>query len=706
MKERMMELVKQLNAASDAYYGGAEEQMSNKEWDALYDELAALERKTGIVLPDSPTNKVGAEEDVKGKKENHEFPALSLAKTKLVEDLRKWAAGRMIYMSWKLDGLTLVVTYDDGKLSKVVTRGNGIVGTNITHLADAIIGIPEKISIKGHYVVRGEAVIAYHDFNHYNEENGTDYANPRNLASGSLSLDDIDELRKRRVTFIAFNVVHTEETLYNNEGEDVTENFSARLRSWMFAPVDHTTNNIVEHICIPVDGDMEQGIEHFNHLLDENRMPYPVDGLVITYADTKYAREGSSTGHHETRGGFAFKWADETAETVLIDIEWSASATGRLNPVAVFQPVELEGTTVTRASLHNLSYVADKDLRIGDKITVYKANMIIPQVDQNLSDRNLSVININSYINIDKCPVCGGTIGIHESNDTFSVVCTNPKCQAKHIGKLERFCCKDGLNIDGLSSEKLQFLVNHQYINGRADLLAVTGEYELNGYISNQNNIHLCMEDGWGETSEKNLYLAVKNAGKNVDFKHFMYALGIPYIGRGQVKALYEYFSKNEENQGCDYVINLLDMLNDGKSVDFIDGFGEMLNRSFHTWFDQNVRDDYGEFIADPEIETENEVLLLIQWLTFKEPQKTEPSSDKLAGKVFVITGSVEHYANREELKTEIESYGGKVTGSVTSKTSYLINNDITSTSGKNKKAKELGVPIISENEYRNMVAD
>lgn len=702
MEKQMIELVERLNAASEAYYGGKKELMSNLEWDELFDKLVMLEKETGIILPDSPTQKVGIAEEVVGKKEQHEFPALSLAKTKEISEFEKWSEGKPIWMSWKLDGLTLVLTYDDGKLSKVATRGNGTIGTNITHLADGINGIPKSISNKGHLVVRGEAVISYNSFDRFIEETGEDYANPRNLASGSLNLKDVEELRKRCVEFIAFALVHIDEVIYNDKGEDVSNEWGARM-----CHLQYLGFNVVEHISCNTEESpvsITDGIERFTNLLEEGKMPYPVDGLVIVYDDTEYAKTGSVTGHHATKAGFAFKWKDEMKETILEGIEWSASRTGLINPVALLKPVELEGTTVSRATLHNVSYILDKDICVGDIVKCYKANKIIPKIHGSVTSENerevywneMDFADILAEHNIPNiCPVCGRDAKIQQSekSGTLTLHCENEDCGAKRIGQLERFVCKDALNIEGLSGAKLKDLLQGGFISNRLDLLNMADAES----ITNDKGENLVNRAGWGKQSVENLVKVINKSCKEVSFERFIYSMGIPNVGSGQAKVIYGYFLHNEENKGKDYVINLFNELSTGESFEFIDGIGEVIQNSLMNWFEINVHDDYASGC-------DSEVSLILDKLSFREPEEKTNDSQVFKGMNFVITGSVTHYANRDKLKAEIEGYGGKVTGSVTSKTNFLINNDVTSTSGKNKKAKELGVRIISEEEYRQML--
>ena len=571
--KKMRELVDTLNEASDAYYNGQQERMSDYEWDAAFDALKKLEEETGTVLEDSPTINVSSD-DTQGLKEPHEFPALSLAKTKKVTDLVKWASDRPIFLSWKLDGLTLVVTYDNGKLTKVVTRGDGHVGTNITHLASAIHGIQKTIKEKGHLVIRGEAVISYEDFEQFVLESGEDYANPRNLASGSLSLKDSEEVKRRNIHWIPFTLVYTEKTIVS-WGEQMQY-----LRDLGFTVVDHEVIQTpsYENISGVIDAWTKKVTNHLN--------PYPVDGLVITYDDTQYASTGSITGHHATRAGYAFKWADESVDSTLDHIEWSCAAS-TITPVAVFEPVELEGTTVKRASLCNISEC--ERLGIGAKgtvVSVIKANKIIPKI--------IHVSKIEGKLEIPSvCPVCRQPTEIHvsENSGTKTLKCTNPDCAAKKLKKFRRFVSKGGMDIE-------RKLLNAEDLNALVEKASTTEDIECFAYI---------------------------------------------------------------------------------------DGIGSEKSSAFVKWFqdEKNLR-DYQD---------------LLQYLTVNKTA-AEAVDDKCKNLTFVVTGDVHHYKNRNELKAYIEAHGGKVTGSVSKSTNYLINNDVTSTSSKNTKAKSLGVPIISEDEF------
>ncbi len=646
--ERMKELVEQLNTASEAYYNGQAEILTDYEWDAKFDELKQLEETTGTILENSPTMKVSAD-STQGEKETHEFSALSLAKTKKVEDLVKWANGKPIWLSWKLDGLTLVVTYDHGKLTKVVTRGDGHIGTNITHVASSLIGIPQTISEKGHLVIRGEAIISYADFNQFVLESGEDYANPRNLASGSLTLKDLEEIKKRKIHWIPFTLVHTDQT-FSSWGEQMSY-----LEKNGFVVVDH------ERIDEPSYENINTTIQQWTRKVTNNENPYPVDGLVIAYDDIEYASGGSITGHHATRAGYAFKWADESVESTLDHIEWSCAAS-TITPVAVFEPVELEGTTVKRASLCNISEC--ERLGIGDKgtvLSVIKANKIIPKI--------IHVSKIEGQLQIpETCPVCGASTKIHvsENSGTKTLKCTNPDCAAKKLKKFTRFVSKGGADIDGISEATLSRFINEGWIHNNGDIYRLTNHRD-----------EIAQLDGFGDKSADNIVASIEKA-KTIDDIKLIYALNIPLVGVDVARKLLN--AKEIET-----LIEEASSTNDETCFSIIDGIGTEKSSAFVRWFhdEQNVT-DYND---------------LIQYLNIQKTA-TEAVDDKCKGLTFVVTGDVHHYPNRNALKAYIEAHGGKVTGSVSKSTNYLINNDVTSTSSKNTKAKSLNIPIISEDEF------
>lgn len=645
---RMQELVRCLNEASDAYYNGRSEIMTDYEWNEKFDELVALEVETGKTLPDSPTQKVSAD-SLAGQKEEHEYAALSLAKTKNPAELVKWAEGRPIWLSWKLDGLTLVVTYDQGRLTKVVTRGNGHVGTNITHLASAIDGIALHIPAQGHVVVRGEAVISYADFEQFNMESDEEYANPRNLASGSLTLKDVNEVKQRHIRWIPFTLVHTDEDIV------AMGDRMAWLEVQGLKPVEceriGTPN--MENVCAVID--------RWTERVTKRMCPYPVDGLVISYDDTEYAATGSVTGHHATRAGFAFKWQDEQAETILDHIEWSCAAS-TISPVAVFAPIELEGTTVKRASLCNISEC--ERLNIGGKgtrLAVIKANKIIPKV--------VSVLEpAGQFLIPEECPVCGAPTEVTSKGfgNTKTLHCTNVHCPAKQLRKFTRFVSKDGLDIDGISEATLARFINMGWISEYADL------FQLQGHIQ-----QIATLEGFGLRSATNLIQSIERS-RRVDAVKLLYALNIPLCGQDVCKRLLANYSLDE-------LIAKVQSTDDPGFFAHIDHIGPEKSASFVGWFQNEGNQQRVE-------------RLLAQLTVTQDTQ--QPKGAMCEGLTFVITGDVYHYKNRNALKIYIESQGGKVTGSVSKSTSFLINNDITSNSGKNQKAQQLGIPIISEDDF------
>ncbi len=643
----MQSLVEKLNQASDSYYNGKGELMTDYEWDAMFDQLKKLEEETGEILPDSPTNRV-SEDSIVGKKEAHEFAALSLAKTKKVADLVKWAEDRPIWISWKLDGLTLVVTFDNGKLTKVVTRGNGHIGTNITHLAPAISGIPKTISEKGHLVVRGEAVISYADFEQFIIESEGDYANPRNLASGSLSLHDVEEVKQRHIQWIPFTLVYTEREI-TSWGERMQ-----MLEDLGMHPVDRER---IEH---PTTENIQAEIDKFTEKVTNKSNPFPVDGLVICYDDTVYASTGSVTGHHATRAGFAFKWQDEHADTELDHIEWSCAA-NTITPVAVFKPVELEGTTVQRASLCNVSECERLGIGgKGTKLQVIKANKIIPKIIK--ITESIGVFEIPQ-----ECPVCHEKAVVIESESgTRTLHCTNPECAAKQLKKFTRFVSKDGLDIDGISEQTVWKFVNEGFIHEYADF------YKLRDHA-----FEIATFEGFGRKSVNNLMDSIEKS-RHTDGRHLLYALNIPLCGGDVAKKLIERYPVKE-------LIEIAHTTMFDDEFASIDGIGPEKSAKVVEWFRNQ--------------ENYQRVNHLLEYLIIEEQEPIE-KGNKCENMVFVVTGDVHHYKNRNELKAYIESQGGKVTGSVSKSTNFLINNDATSQSSKNKKAHELNIPIITEDEF------
>lgn len=650
-KERIEALVAKLNQASKAYYNGQDEIMSNYEWDQMFDELQELEGETGYVMPDSPTQNAGFEES-QGEKETHEYQALSLAKTKQVSELQKWAGEREIWLSWKLDGLTLVLTYDGGLLTKILTRGNGTVGTNITFLKKAIQGFPLKISYKGHLVVRGEAAISYTDFAQINdmiEDDDEKYANPRNLASGTLNLEDANEVKARHVHFHAFTLVHMDDAV-KSWGQQMDY-----LEELGFTVVDREKGTADTLPAL---------VEKWTKRVENGKMDIPVDGLVICYEDTDYAATGSVTGHHATRAGLAFKWQDESVETKLRYIEWSC-AVSTISPVAVFEPVQIEGTTVSRASLCNLSEI--RRLGVGKECTleIIKANKIIPKC--------IGVKDATGEVEIPReCPVCHAKTAIHisENSGTETLHCTNPDCTAKHVRKFTRFVSKNGMDIDGLSAQTMIKFMNDGYLSNFADL------YHLNNHFE-----AIRERDGFGEKSVENMNRAIEKS-RQAKPVNFIYALCIPMIGTDAAKKIVGTLGFSGFQQ----------RLADGEGFEDIDGIGLEKSNSILNWY------------QNPNNQASFEALLQEIHIEAAAPVKKENGSCK--GITFVITGDVHHYKNRDEFKAYVESQGGKVTGSVSKKTSYLVNNDTKSESSKNRKAKELGIPIISEDQFIEMFGE
>ena len=644
--ERMKELVSLLNKASRAYYQEAQEIMSNYEYDRLYDELKELEDELGITLSNSPTVNVGYEVVSELPKERHESPMLSLDKTKEVEELKNFVGDQKVLMSWKMDGLTVVLTYRDGKLYKAVTRGNGEVGEVITNNAKVFKNVPVQIAYQGELILRGEAVIGYKDFEKINQEiEDVDarYKNPRNLCSGSVRQLNNQITAKRNVMFYAF-------TLVQADGVDF-QNSRACQMEWLKSQ-GFTT---VEYYMVTRDT-VEDEVAKFSSKISEN--DFPSDGLVLTYDDIAYGRSLGRTAKFP-RDSFAFKWQDEIRETVLREIEWSPSRTGLINPVAIFDPVELEGTTVSRASVHNISIMEELELGIGDRIEVYKANMIIPQIAENLTRSGVKDIPC-------KCPVCQGETKIRQIGNAKALYCMNPECQAKHVKSFALFVSRYALNIEGLSEATLEKFISRGYIHTFADI------FHLDQYKEKIQKM-----EGFGEKSYKKLTESIEKA-RTTTLPRVIYSLGIAGIGLANAKVICRELKYDVES--------LLKVSEE--ELNEIQGVGEVLAKAFVGYF------------ADAK-HVENFRRLLNE-LTI--PEETVTKQQIFEGVNFVITGSVKHFANRGEVKELIESLGGKVTGSVTSKTNYLINNDVTSTSSKNKKANELGIPIISEETFLELV--
>ncbi len=649
-KQRITELTDLLSRAAKAYEQEDREIISNYEYDRLYDELKALEDETGMVLAGSPTQHVGYEVLSELPKERHASPMLSLNKTKSREELAAWLGAHEGVLSWKMDGLTIVLSYSGGELVKAVTRGNGEIGEVITPNAKVFKNVPLRIAYKGELVLRGEAVIRYSDFEKINAsipETEARYKNPRNLCSGSVRQLDSSITAKRSVYLYAFALISM---------SDPAPSGDFRYRHEQLDYLASLGFDVVERRLVDA-ANVAGTLEEFSQKIPTN--DFPSDGLVLIYDDIAYGLSLGRTAKFP-RDGIAFKWADEQAETTLRYIEWSPSRTGLINPVAVFEPVELEGTTVSRASVHNVSIVEELSLGEGDRIRVYKANMIIPQISENLT-------RSGKCVPPDKCPVCGSPTSIHEENGVRTLYCDNPSCTAKKLGLFTHMAARDAMNIDGLSEATIEKLIGEGLIHSMPDFFRLREHAD-----------RIASMEGFKEKSRDNLLAAIETA-RTTTLARLIYSLGIPNIGLANAKVICRYISDNP-----DRIPQLT-----AEDLTSIEGIGEVLAKSFTDYFaDENNLAMYREMLS---------------LLTF---EKEEAASAELNGKVFVITGSVEHFANRNELKDYIEARGGKVTGSVTAKTSYLINNDITSGSSKNKTAKELGVPIITEEDFLKMAGN
>ena len=644
--KRIRELIGTLRAAGRAYYQESREIMSNFEYDKLYDELVSLEKETGIVFANSPTQNVGYEVVSALPKERHEKPMLSLNKTKSVEELADWLGGQTGLLSWKMDGLTIVLTYQNGTLVKAVTRGNGEIGEVITANAKAFVNVPLNISYQGELILRGEAIIRYSDFEKINEQIedvDAKYKNPRNLCSGSVRQLNSEITAQRQVHFYAFSLVKADGIDFKNSRKEQFE----WLKTQGFEVVEY---HEVTKETLP------ETVKMYSEAIAENDTPS--DGLVLLYDDIAYGQSLGRTAKFP-RDSIAFKWADEIQETTLLYIEWSASRTGLINPVAVFEPVELEGTTVSRASVHNISIMEALELGAGDRITVYKANMIIPQIADNLTRSGVRDIP-------EACPVCGGQTEVRQLNDVKSLYCTNPDCQAKKIKSFTLFTSRDALNIAGLSEATLEKFIGVGMIHEYADIFHLDRHQE-----------EIVEMDGFGQKSYDNLIAAAEKAS-HTTLPRMVYGLGVAGIGLANAKMICRHFKNDFEAMRHATVEELVE----------IDGIGEVLAQAWTAFFS----DGKNNAIVDH----------LLAELTFEagDEESSEGADEAFAGMNFVITGSLEHFKKRKELQELIERRGGKVTGSVTSKTNYLINNDVASSSSKNKKARELGVPILSEEEF------
>lgn len=640
--QRMKELVEKLDQAAKTYYQEDREIMSNQEYDSLYDQLEQLEKEIGTVLTNSPTVRVGYEAVNELPKEEHPSPMLSLDKTKDREVLRGFIGNHKCLLSWKLDGLTIVLTYENGELVKAVTRGNGIVGEVITNNARVFKNIPLRIPYKGQLVLRGEAIITYSEFERINETIGdadAKYKNPRNLCSGSVRQLNNEITAKRNVRFYAFALVSAQDVDFSNSREQ------------QFIWLKKQGFEVVEYKVVTSES-LDEAMDYFSKAIVNN--DFPSDGLVVTYDDIAYGESLGSTAKFP-RNSFAFKWADEMRETRLVDMEWSPSRTGLINPVAIFEPVELEGTTVSRASVHNISIVKELQLGIGDTIKVYKANMIIPQIAENLTRSGNLVIP-------DKCPVCGREARIRKENDVETLYCMNPDCVAKKIKSFSLFTSRDAMNIDGLSEATLEKFIAMGFIHNFGDIFEI-GKYKD----------QIVEMEGFGQKSFDNLMVSLEKA-KETTLAKVIYSLGITGIGLANAKVICKYFDDDIEK--IRYA--------EEEEISSIEGIGPVIAGSLADYFksaENNQKLDH---------------LLSHLHLVHEETS----AEQVFAGKTFVITGSVEHFSNRSEAKEFIEARGGKVTGSVTKKTDYLINNDKTSASSKNKKAQELGIPILSEEDF------
>ena len=646
VQQQMKDLVKKLNEAAKAYYQEDREIMSNREYDELYDQLEKMEKDTGIVLADSPTVNVGYEAVDSLPKETHETPMLSLDKTKDREVLREFIGSHKTLLSWKMDGLTIVLTYDHGELEKAVTRGNGAVGEVVTNNARVFRNVPLKIPFQGRLILRGEAIIRYSDFQRINqsiEDVDARYKNPRNLCSGSVRQLNNQVTAERNVYFYAFSLVSAQDVDMHNSREFQME--------WM----KNQGFDVVEYKIVTA-GNLDEAMDAFAAAIETN--DFPSDGLVALYDDIAYGDSLGSTAKFP-RNSFAFKWADEIRETTLREIEWSPSRTGLINPIAVFDPVELEGTTVSRASVHNVSILKELELGIGDTIQVYKANMIIPQIAENLTrSRNLKIP--------ETCPVCGQEARVIRENDVESLYCMNPDCVAKKIKAFTLFVSRDAMNIDGLSEATLEKFIARGFIHDFGDIFEI-GKY----------GEEIVDMEGFGEKSFENLMKSLEKA-KETTLAKVIYSLGIANIGLANAKVICRHFDDDLEKIRCA----------DQEEISGIDGIGPVIAKSLSDYF-----------------KNEENNRKLDHLMGHLHLHREEASGKQIfAGVNFVITGSLEHFANRGEAKKLIESFGGKVTGTVTGKTNYLINNDKASNSSKNKKARELGIPVISEQDFLELV--
>lgn len=649
--KKMRELIGELNRASYVYYNTGYPIMDDAEFDYMLDELQSLEIECGVILPDSPTINAGSKVAKEQKKITHEHPMLSLDKIHTIDEIKKFTNGQYIAASVKLDGLTVSATYINGKLARLETRGNGEVGTDIMIHKNGIKGLPNRINHNGKYVVDGECIVTYENFERINSElsENEKFSNPRNMASGSLNLLDSNISAKRELEFVVWNVIEDSECFKND-------------MKWNFDNATDLGFTVVPHICFHNCND-----ETLNDVLEEMKTlakdySYPMDGVVFSYIDIAYGKSLGRTTHH-FNGSTAYKFEDELYETTLTDIEWSTSKSGLVNPVAVFQPVDLDGAITTRATLHNISYIENLQLGIGDTIQVYRSNMVIPKVHDNITKSNTWVLP-------DKCPSCGGNVEVHNENGSKTLHCLNENCSAKLLGKLSHFVSKNSTNIDGLSEQTLQKLIELGWLNSFKDI-----------YYLSEHKSEMMKLEGFGKKSVEKLLSAIEKS-RNINFANFLYSLSIPLIGRSASKDISKY---------CHNSIDEFTFIMQNTSLEFasIDGLGVAATTSLNDWWQEN-RDMFYE---------------LMEEFTFEEVEEKSSSVD-LSGLTFCITGSLTHYKNRDELVGVIERLGGKVSGSVSAKTSYLINNDKESKSSKNVKAKQLGVPIISEEDFLKMIGE
>ncbi|WP_458408257.1 NAD-dependent DNA ligase LigA [Anaerotignum sp.] len=642
--DRIKYLVEKLNEAAKAYYQEDREILSNQEYDALYDELVALEEKTGTILANSPTQKVGYTVLSNLVKVRHESPILSLDKTKETAKLASFLGDKEGILSWKLDGLTIVLKYNNGVLEQAITRGNGEIGEDVTHNAKVFSNLPVSIPFKGELVLRGEGVIPYSEFYRINEELGEDeqYKNPRNLCSGTVRQLNSEIAAKRNVKFFAF-------TLVSAERKEISDSKSKNM-DWLAS----LGFDVVEHVMVTTEN-VAAEVENFRNRIEENDIAS--DGLVMTFDSISYSQSLGRTAKFP-KDSIAFKWADEMAETTLREIEWNTSRTGLMNPVAIFDPVELEGSTVSRASVHNVSILKELRLSIGDTIKVYKANMIIPQIAENLTG-TISTAEIPA-----NCFVCGGETEVRKLRDGEALYCTNPNCSAQRIQALSHFVSRDAMNMEGLSEETLKKFLEKGFVENYPDIFRLEDHKD-----------EIIEMEGFGEKSYQNLIVSIEKA-KDVELPNFIYALGINHVGLRNAKLLCSNF---------DFDLEKIKQATEEELVQ-VEGFGEIIAHSIAYYFRQA---EHLNLLEDA-----------LKYLRIKAAEAADTEGNPLEGLTFVVTGDLEQFANRKELQALIEKGGGKVTGSVTKKTNFLINNDIHSASSKNKKAAELGIPILSEDDF------